>query len=127
MIEIIEKDYEMVNIAELMMNAEIVELTMNEEIAKLTMNEETAMMNEEIEIVELEVSGLIAATMDDEIIEQAMNEMMMMNVELLMKIVEFGMIENCELTTNEEIFEKASYEEIAATMNEGIVEKMTSE
>ena len=39
--------------------------------------------------------------MDDEIIERVMSKMMM-NVELTMKIVEFGMIEIGEFTMHEE-------------------------
>ena len=45
----------------------------------------------------------VVEAMDDEIIERAMNEMMMMNVELTMKIVEFGTVEICELMRYEEI------------------------
>ena len=90
------------------------------------MNEETATMNEEI--VEVTMDEKVVEAMDDEIIEQAMNEMMMMNVELMMKIVEFGTVENCELTMNEEIFEKASYEEIAMdAMNENLETKTMNE
>ena len=59
--------------------------------------------------------------MDDEIIERAMNEMMMMKVELTMKIVEFGTVEICELMGNEEIVEKANYDETSMNaMNENI-------
>ena len=85
-------------------------------------------MNRETEVVEATMDHFLVKAMDDEIIERAMNEMMMMNVESMMKIVEFGTVENCELTMNEEIFEKASYEEIAMdAMNENLETKTINE
>ena len=59
----------------------------------------------------------VVEAMDDEIIERAMNEMMM-SVELTMKIVEFGTVEICELMRNEEIVEKVNYEEISMKVDE---------
>ena len=85
-------------------------------------------MNRETEVVEATMDHFLVKAMDDEIIERAMNEMMMMNVESMMKIVEFGTVENCELTMNEEIFEKANYEEIAMdAMNENLETKTMNE
>ena len=85
-------------------------------------------MNRETEVVEATMDHFLVKAMDDEIIERAMNEMMTMNVESMMKIVEFGTVENCELTMNEEIFEKASYEEIAMdAMNENLETKTMNE
>ena len=85
-------------------------------------------MNRETEVVEATMDHFLVKAMDDEIIERAMNEMMMMNVESMMKTVESGTVENCELTMNEEIFEKASYEEIAMdAMNENLETKTMNE
>ena len=67
-------------------------------------------MNKETEIVEVTMDHFLVKAMDDEIIERAMNEMMMMNVELTMKIVEFGTVEICEL--------KVNYEEISMKVDE---------
>ena len=78
-------------------------------------------MNKETEMVEVTMDHFLVKAIDDKVIERAMNEIMMMNVELTMKIVEFGTVEICELMRNEEIVEKANYEEIAMNaMNENI-------